>query len=192
VTRKLKATGGGERFLYFVRHGEYSNDDASKGALTPLGRRQAGLIAQYFRGLPVASVRSSDLRRAKETADILAARLRARRVTRHRVLREMLPAKVPAMAIPSAKRAEGKRRLQQILRRFFRPARGVRHEVVVCHGNLIRALVLSVAAGKPDGFHRFLAHHGSVTSFVVFATGKIAVVGFNSIAHMPERLRTHA
>ena len=192
MIRKRKAPGAGERFLHFVRHGEHSKDEKLKGGLTPLGRRQARLIAEYFRGLPIVSIRSSDLPRAKETADIVARRLRAGRVTRHRVLREMLPAEVPSMAIPARTLVDGRRRLNQILRSFFRRSRGVRHEIVVCHGNLIRALVLRVAVGGPQGFHRFRIHHGGVTSFVVSSSGKIAVVGFNSVAHMPEQLRTYA
>lgn len=181
-----------ERILHFVRHGEYVSGPDSEGALTPRGRRQARLLAAHFRGLTIACIRSSDVLRARETADILAERLRAGRVTRHKLLREMLPAPVPTLRVPAHQRADAKRRLRQILRRFLRSSRRTRHEIFVCHGNLIRALLLEVAVGRATGFHRLRIHHGGVTTFAVTSTGRIDVVAFNHVGHVPVGLRTYA
>jgi serine/threonine-protein phosphatase PGAM5 len=179
-----------ERVVHFVRHAQYPGEGAGTGALTPHGRKQAARIARYFRSLPNLSVRSSDAPRAVETAAILAKLLRLRVVQHHRLLREMLPAPVPGMTIPAHKRAEGRRRLARIVARFLKPARGARHDIVVCHGNLIRALLLHVVAGAPDGFHRLRIHHASVTSFRVAPDGAIQLVGYNAQEHLPSRMRT--
>jgi len=181
-----------ERIVHFVRHGEYVNGPDSEGALTPRGRRQALLLAAHFRGLTIDCIRSSDVVRAQETADILAKRLRAGRVTRHKLLREMLPAPVPTLKVPAHKRADAKRRLNQIVRRFLRSSRETRHEIFVCHGNLIRALLLQVAVGRATGFHRLRIHHGGITTFAVTSTGRIDIVAFNHVGHVPVRSRTYA
>ncbi len=66
--------------IYLVRHGEnpanithefsYKDVDYS---LTPKGREQARQTAAYFRQLPIDEIYSSPLKRAKETADAIAA-----------------------------------------------------------------------------------------------------------------------
>lgn len=190
---KPKPDGGADapvRMLYFVRHGQYVSEGADEGRLTPLGRRQAAQLAKHFRRLPIDLVRSSDLPRAFETATILAARLKIRSIERHAVLREMLPTELPGLAVPLKKRKDARRRLGRIVERFFTGSKKPRHEVVVCHGNLIRSLVLRLAVGDPAGFHHFSIHHASVTSFSVSSNGKVTIVGFNLIEHVPPRMRT--
>lgn len=57
--------------FYLVRHGikEKSMGDV---ALTPEGIQQAQATARHFRGIPVAKLVCSPLKRAKQTADIIA------------------------------------------------------------------------------------------------------------------------
>lgn len=179
------------RVLHFVRHGQYEIDASGSDRLTPLGRRQASRLAKHLARLPVAAVRSSDAVRAVETADILAAGFGATRVTRHAALREMLPARVPGVAIPRAELAEDALRLERVLEQFFRASQRIRHEILVCHGNLIRSLLLRVAAGRAAGFHRLLIHHAGVTSFSVSARGDVEVVSFNVLEHLPQKMRTY-
>ena len=65
--------------LYFVRHGEseanvrrvISNRESPFG-LTPLGRQQAGALANEFRDIPIKTIFSSPILRARQTAEILA------------------------------------------------------------------------------------------------------------------------
>ncbi len=65
--------------LYFVRHGEseanllnvISNRESPFG-LTALGKQQAQALAESLKDLPIASIYSSPVRRAGETAEILS------------------------------------------------------------------------------------------------------------------------
>jgi broad specificity phosphatase PhoE len=64
---------------YFVRHGESEantqhviSNRASHFGLTELGRQQADSIAEKLRDIPVSSIFSSPILRAKETADIVS------------------------------------------------------------------------------------------------------------------------
>jgi 2,3-bisphosphoglycerate-dependent phosphoglycerate mutase len=66
--------------FYFVRHGESEantrhiiSNRASPFALTLLGREQAHALARSLSDVPVRAIFSSPIRRASETAEILAA-----------------------------------------------------------------------------------------------------------------------
>ncbi len=66
--------------LFLVRHGEnYANLTKEFShrrvdyALTPKGRVQAAQTGDYFRNKPIAAIYASPLRRARETADAIAA-----------------------------------------------------------------------------------------------------------------------
>ena len=67
--------------LYLIRHGEVAwNRENSYIGSTDLplnddGRRQAGLLADRLKGIEFDAVYSSDLSRARETAEIIAERL---------------------------------------------------------------------------------------------------------------------
>jgi len=67
--------------LYLIRHGEVAwNREASYIGSSDLplndeGRRQAELLADRLKGTEYAAVYSSDLSRARETAEIIAGRL---------------------------------------------------------------------------------------------------------------------
>jgi broad specificity phosphatase PhoE len=71
------------RKLYLVRHGEthWNREGRFQGntdvELNDLGREQARALAEKLRGREVSAVASSDLRRARETAEILATVLNA-------------------------------------------------------------------------------------------------------------------
>jgi len=177
------------RVLHFVRHGQYESGESGSGGLTPLGERQAKRVARYFGGFPIADIRSSDLPRAVQTADIIATELGLPAVSRHRILREVLPTNVKGMRVPRARLERDRARIERVLARFFRPARQARHEIVVCHGNLIRSLVLRVTAGRVNGFERFRIHHGGISLFVV-TSRHTQVVAYDSVVHLPLSLRT--
>ena len=177
------------RVLHFVRHGQYESGESGSGGLTRLGERQAKRVASSFGGLPIAGIRSSDLPRAVQTADIIAAELGLHTVSRHRILREVLPSNTVSVRVPRAQREQDRARIERVVARFFRPARQARHEIVVCHGNLIRSLVLRVTAGRVNGFERFRIHHGSISLFVI-TNRYTQVVAYDSVVHLPLSLRT--
>jgi broad specificity phosphatase PhoE len=70
--------------IHFVRHGESTSNAAPGGMalpagqgdrLTRLGREQAATVARYLGGVGATRVLTSPLKRARETAEILAQRL---------------------------------------------------------------------------------------------------------------------
>ena len=178
------------RVLHFVRHGQYESGDLGSGGLTALGRTQALRLARHFDALSITSLLSSDFRRAVETTQLLAKELGMVHTKRHRLLREVIPTTVPGFDVPSDKRREHAGRVERIVQRFFKTSRQPRQDVIVCHGNLIRALLMRVTSGHLDGWYRFSIHHASVTSFAI-SGGEIKVIGFDLIEHLPLRMRTY-
>ena len=67
--------------VYFVRHGESEGNvgdvwQDSTAALTEHGRVQAGVVGDRFSALPVDIIVASDMKRALQTADIIADRIK--------------------------------------------------------------------------------------------------------------------
>lgn len=71
-------TGTATRYLYLVRHGEASPDESR---LTEAGRRQATLLGQRLRDVPLAAVHHGPLPRAEQTARLIGDQLKS--VPRH-------------------------------------------------------------------------------------------------------------
>jgi broad specificity phosphatase PhoE len=140
--------------------------------------------------MEIRSMFTSDWMRAVQTGALLARSLGLPPPPRTRLLREVLPSRVPGRVIRAAKRQEGAERVERILKRFFKPCRDERHEIMVAHGNLIRALVLRVSSGKVDGWHRLTTDNASVTTFCVSQRG-VEVVSVNMVSHLPPQLRTN-
>lgn len=177
----------GTRHLVLVRHGQY--DVENGGALTAVGREQARLTARFLEATEPDVIWSSNLVRAKETADILAARL-GRRVRRSTLLREGMYSHVKGYEVPASERREDKERADRAYRAIFRVSRSDRTEIVVCHGNLIRYFVcrsLHVPIGK---WLRMTTNHCGITRILIRDTGAVRVVSYNETAHLPRKLVT--
>lgn len=69
--------GTAARYLYLTRHGEASLDESE---LTDAGRRQAALLGERLRGVPLAAIHHGPLARAEQTARMVGERLDGVRV----------------------------------------------------------------------------------------------------------------
>lgn len=188
------------RHLYLVRHGQQAAASAPQpfgNGLTAIGRQQARRVARRLAELPVSVIHHSTLRRAAETAQFIAARLPDAPVRPSRALWEIPAANVlPAFAhwygaVTPAQVAQGRARAEAVFHRLFRPVRGPeRHEVVVCHGNLIRFFVCHAFGMAPDVWVNLDPHNGGLTEIVVERDGRLRLLSFNDVGHLPPRLRT--
>lgn len=177
--------------IHFIRHGQYVLDAPRDGqVLATLGRRQARRTATRFRDCRIAKLYCSNLPRARETAQIIAEKLPGMSPIVLPYLREMLPTRVPGAHIPLEKRRDGQQRLDRIVARFLtkRPRKG--DVVIVCHGNLIRAVVCRVLGTAPTRWHELGTFHCGVTSFGFRHNGQLELECFNDTGHLPNDLRT--
>ncbi len=178
------------RWIYLVRHGQYDMTPGSRtrGHLTTTGRRQARHLSRRLRRLPIDVIHHSDLARAVETADILRKELRGVDVRSSRSLREGLPG---MKELPHRKRHRVDRaRMDRAYERLVRPCRGRdRHEVVVCHGNIIRYLIMRTLDVHPATWFRIDTLLCSVSLLRVSRRDGARVSSINDVSHLPEALR---
>ncbi|HVP39639.1 MAG TPA: histidine phosphatase family protein, partial [Candidatus Saccharimonadales bacterium] len=190
----------GVRTLYLVRHGIYDQDDprdefTGKGLL-PLGREQAQKVAQRLAAMPsgVDAVYSSDMTRARETAEIIAAALPGRAVHLEPGLRECTPPTPRADIMKDLRPGEADScaaRLDQTVARFFAPSPEADSSVVlVCHGNLIRYCVCRALGADPRLWLSMAIVHCSLTVIQVRPDGTTRLVAFDDVGHLPPDLQT--
>lgn len=190
------------RTLYLIRHGASDAHDPNpphigKG-LVEKGISQAKHTGDRLArsGIPFDQCHCSTLLRARETAAILLDRLPQVPLHRTRGLRECLypPQHRPPPAGTESKagrllRQKSLRHALNAHRRYFRPARGKdKHELLVCHGNIIRCLVNMVLGLKPRYWVGMGANHCGITIVEVLPNGRQVLVSFNDVGHLPPHL----
>jgi broad specificity phosphatase PhoE len=195
----------GRQHLYLARHGQQAApgrvvDNLGNG-LTRRGQQQARHLARRL-SAALSDVRGvvihhSTMRRAAETAAFVAAQLSEAPLRPTRVLWE-----IPAVSVPAdfahwftrftpEQIARGQAQAERAYRQFCRPARGRdRHAVIVCHGNLIRYFVTRVLNLPGDAWINLETDNAGLTELIVDADGRVRLLSFNDVGHLPARLRS--
>jgi serine/threonine-protein phosphatase PGAM5 len=188
-----------KRILYLVRHGNFDSEarpaDELGGGLTTLGRRQARLTAKRLSPLPIDTIYYSDLRRATETAAIIAEVFPNVPLRMSRLLRECTPG-APLVfpeyfqELPPEILQRDLAQAQRAYARFFRlNRRGERREVLVCHGNIIRYLLSRVMQAPPEIWGNLDVRQASVSE-VELQTEWQRVNAMGDVGHLPPELWT--
>ena len=190
--------GQGVRTVILVRHGAYDEDDPRDPrvgrALTERGREQARLTGARLAGLPVHvdALWTSTFTRARETADIVATALHETAVrdsdlcectpptTREDIMQRERPGSLDSCAA-------------QIDRAYARdlrpsPARD-RVVVLVAHGNVTRSLVARALGLDPKLWLNMTIANCSLSTLEVHPDGRIRVVSFGDMGHLPVELQ---
>jgi serine/threonine-protein phosphatase PGAM5 len=201
------------RRLYLIRHGQYEDIDYSlldgdfklahaqklalkQGGLTPVGVEQAQRTAQRLHSLPVSAIHSSTMRRALETAEIVRRWFPGIPLQRTRLLWECLPTALERhntywSRFSADEIAQHTKRASRAFDRYFKCARGQdKHELLICHGNLIRYLVCRVVQVPPEAWSRFGSYNCGITEVQINSDGRMWVLAYNDTGHLPEHLRT--
>jgi broad specificity phosphatase PhoE len=196
--------------LYLIRHGEstYNAEGRIQGqsdpGLSERGRRQGEAIARRLGGLPIGAVYASPLRRASQTAELLAAALDLKIRFDRRLMEvdagefeEQMRADVMCRfpeAIPrwrsgaldfvfpgGESRRELIRRGQEALVSISRA--GHESAAIVSHGGLLlaamKALLGIASEASPLGMD-----NGSVTRLAVDGDGRAELLEFNDVEHL--------
>lgn len=184
------------RNLFLIRHGEYVREegcDEEVGCgLDALGREQARLVAARLDGLPLAftSLQSSPMTRARETAAIIAAHFPQ---LAHRIegdIRECTPPTRRQDVMDGLEPGEAaacETQLAAAAARLLVPATGGadEHDIVVCHGNVIRWLVCRALEVDPQAWLGMSIANCSLTVIQVRADGSCKLVAFADSGHIP-------
>lgn len=181
------------RTLVLVRHGEFTQ---SSLGLTQRGRRQAARAAQRLRQLPVMKIHCSSMKRAYETALIIAKCLPGRSLVRTHLLRECLPSlprhrRKSSPGVTPEMIRRGKEQVDRAYRRYFQPpSRRDQCHVLVSHGNVIRYLVGRVLGLGKYGWYRMGTSHCGITVIRISREGRLVLDVYNDTGHLPRKMTT--
>jgi broad specificity phosphatase PhoE len=181
------------RLLYLVRHGEQENAEVESetAGLSSLGRWQAAALGERLRGTPLAAIHHSPIRRAAETAEILAGYLPNAPLRPSKIVGDYVPstpADLPPVyaqflsGVSDDERAEGARLAAAALARFGGPQG--ESELIVTHTFLIGWFVREVMGGPS---WRWLGLNSANCGLTVLAyrdDRPPTVLSFNDMGHL--------
>lgn len=189
------------RTLYLIRHAQQEEPTATVDrfgpSLTPLGREQARLLGERLSGQRIDTIYYSTLRRAAETASILAEEINRGRqddeveMSPSRLLWECIPV-VPSWGkeffaeMPPEVLERHTRQARLAYEKFFRSWLGVEcNQVMVSSGNLIRYLALRALGAPPELWTNADIVHCSLTIVTIDPDGRTMLAAFNDTGHLP-------
>ena len=188
------------RILYLVRHGQHDQDNPSGselgGGLTPIGVKQSELTAKMFAKRPITSIHCSSLNRSEETARIIAKEIPGITIQQTDLLWECIPTMTPKLQLEMpnytiSQVTQDRQRADVAFRKYFKVAkRNDRHDIIVCHGNLIRYFVTMVLKAEADSWVRMDLCNCGITQVLVQPDGDMAILCHNDWSHLPKELRT--
>jgi serine/threonine-protein phosphatase PGAM5 len=193
--------GTGIHYVYLIRHGIYDKDpnpnadDVVANGLNALGHEQARLVGARLAALPVrpAAFVTSNFRRARETAEDIGQAL-GRSATVDTLIHECTPATDRADLVRKSKPEELAACDSNLVRawaRYMVPTpEGDRHDILVCHGNVIRWFVSRVVAVDSRRWGWMEMANASITILAVRPDGTMRVVCFNDVGHLPVTKQT--
>ncbi|MFE0643030.1 histidine phosphatase family protein [Streptomyces sp. NPDC058877] len=191
------------RHLYLARHAEASADGTG---LTENGRRQAVLLGERLRSVPLSVIHHGPLPRARQTARLVGAQLDAVPLRQSELAGDYVPhlptrAELPPDSadgmlgflarLPEEERERGPALAREALAEFTGPVRGdhPRHELVVTHSFLVGWLVRA-ALDAPEWRWMGLNHGNAALTVIRYAPGTPSSLTLhNDMRHLPAELR---
>ncbi len=192
------------RYLYLIRHGQYRYTNDGDDILTDTGEDQARLTARALLTTRVSTIYHSSMYRAEQTARIIGQVFPEAPLQPSDLLRECIPSVPSRLAavyavtqdrsIPTEKETMNcARRLDKAYDAFFTAPEGEGnvHELLVCHGNIIRYLVARVIEADPAIWVNMAVHNCGITTVYINAYHQATLITHNEVGHLPDALRTH-
>jgi len=180
------------RTLYLVRHGHYVY--TGERGLSPLGIRQVKRLARRLAKEKFDIIHYSTIQRAMETSLLISGHHPDASVRPSTLLWEVHP---PFFKPRRPKKHERERyeqvraqmkedeaRLEKVYERFLAPVKSDRTELLVCHGNIIRSLVVKVLGVKRQERAPILTRNTGLTEIRIWADGWPLLCRYDDIGHL--------
>ena len=190
------------RTIYLVRHGHYVSDPAADEKLgpgiSPIGAAQAHMAGARMAALPTKfdTFYVSPMQRARDTAAIIGRDFPGSKFNVIEDLAECTPPTRDAKIMTGEKPedlAACTGALNRVFATYFKPAQDrARTELFVCHGNVIRSLVVRALGVDADAWLSMSVGHASITKIRIEADGRFKVIAVGDVGHMPPNLLTGA
>jgi serine/threonine-protein phosphatase PGAM5 len=213
-----------QRHIYVVRHGQRlpgSGNDRLGLGITDTGKIQAEFTGERISLIPVNTIYYSTLRRAAETAKIIAKYIPNTRAQGSQLLWECIPylpgdfitwykvnrsritedrVTTPLQMAPWLNLwspdtpwdliEKGFAQAEQAWTHFFRSSRDERHEVLVCHGNILRYFMVRALQAPLETWINSEINNCGISEFTVNPGGEVTLVSHNDTGHLPVPIRT--
>ncbi len=196
-----------KRFLYLIRHGQYmATPDLPYGKLTLTGEEQADLTGRFLVDVPVRVIHTSSMSRAAETARIINSNFYKLPLRQDNLLRECVPTVPPRLENHYSEyaRASADFSLSDVLahriqaddafNRYFKAppptATTDGHELIICHGNIIRYFICRAMDAPPDSWANLFILNCGISVVRIDEHGLMTVMSHNNVEHLPSHLRT--
>ena len=191
----------GSRTIYLIRHGEYNSEDERDPdvgkELLPLGIAQTRLLSARLRsmGIEFNSLTSSTMTRARQTAALINEDFPELVLKQSRLIRECTPPtwRDDIMADESETDLnECVENIEKAFEEYFIPSQDEkdRHDIIVCHGNVIRYFVTRVLNIDTMAWLQMTIGNCSLTIVKIKPNGSIKLVSFNDLGHIPTNMQT--
>lgn len=203
----VSCRGKKTRYIVLIRHGHYHSDgaDDSQRTLTPLGHRQAELLAQrlaQYHWTPT-QISCSTLVRARQTTDHISSCSKFINVDNY-VIDSKLREGQPFQPIPPARcglyhknqvQRDGSRIDAAFDSIFYRAGPEQTHntyDIVVCHSNVIRYFVCRALQIPKEAWIRIAIPHCSITMLAIGPTGYVSLKCLGDSGFLPvDMVTTH-
>lgn len=187
----------GQKIIHLVRHGHYASSEATadrfEGSLTDLGREQAALTAQRLRHFPINRIHYSSMRRAAETANIIATAFSEVTLHSSELLWEfrwwtVFTDITQTVSAEELERSEQtKQRIETAFQQYFTPSaiETEQHEILVCHGNIIRYFICRVLQISVEALSSMESANCGISSLAIEPNGRLMLLAYNDVGHLP-------
>jgi len=191
----------GSRTIYLIRHGHYDESDerdefTGKG-LTPLGIAQTRLLSTRLKAMPIefTSLTSSTMTRARQTAMIINHEFPELELKQNELICECTPPswrKDIMIGVDTTEKEQCVKNIEQAFNKYFIPSpdENDRHDLIVCHGNVIRYLVTKVLNVNTMSWLQMSITNCSLTIISIKPDGTMKLDAFSDYGHIPENMRT--
>lgn len=185
--------------LYLIRHGHFTDVDTMHRGITPEapldehGRSQIGLLAERLKTDTIKLVISSEFVRARQSGQIIADKLNIP-LESTPVLNELgffvRPQEIVAFERDESKYeqalqdvAEASQKAVQFLQKVANEHQG-ETIAVVCHGNIIRGILMEALRAEPDSMIRFQVDLASLTVLEYDGADLFRLIRLNDTSHL--------
>ena len=160
-----------------IRHGEKVSDE---GGLTKKGKAQVNSLAKRLDKLKITKIYSSDLRRCKETAEIIKKTLKLP-IKYEKALRE-----VPRIVKEQPKKHKGE---IKIIRNFWNKIDKSRGNILLVSSGIVNRILISFSLNIDSSKAHFMQHPTGLTRMEKVKTNRYRIWHINDTSHLPNKLR---
>ncbi len=154
------------------------------------------MVAARLRSLPVkiTALHSSTMTRARQTAAVINQEFPELELHQTRLLRECTPPTWRKDIMDDMEEGEAEQcrdQLEKAFAEYFVPSPdGDKHDVLVCHGNVIRYFVTKVLGVDTMSWLRMSIGNCSLTAVRINPDGSMRLLFFGDVGHLPPNLQT--